>query len=531
MPDFSGTDFVGELPRGLDYYDDLDKRDVAIESTEIVEGDTAVSCSWATTGFRHREGACVLDYLIAQNIGLDAVNLWCGGVHINHFDADHSLNVKYSDEGHPDIFQAYAKRIVNNTTVDDEVFDGLYIGSAEVVVRGFSIKKFVDENGLQNEVKTRLKNGFMFTELCAYRNITLFVFGITFDSNSKLPYFLHMTNAQNLVVGSKDHPIDPDKVSNKGIRIGGKAGAPACENIVIHAYRGLNIVLDESAEKATTIVWYEKGDDEVNNKNDFNTNVGPTTAFDPVTAFKFDDAKALARGIRNNNPLNIKVGSSKWQGLLDYDDQLDYQQYEQTFCVFADPRYGIRAAVMLLKTYQKKYSRKNIEQIIGRWASGDPTVPGYIENVSKAMGMTRKERLSVRDADTCFKLVSAMIKHENGIMPYSDDVISEGMAWAGIHIEGEAQEEVKKKVLSTEMIATAGAGGGTAAIPVINEMKEQAENIKSILPPEESGDVAVYWWANPVVLQWLEIGLLCAIGAFLLFLFWRRKEQSDIGVR
>ena len=46
------------------------------------------------------------------------------------------------------------------------------------------------------------------------------------------------------------------------------------------------------------------------------------------------------RGIRNNNPGNIRIGDD-WKGLAKADEMTTWQAKEQDFCVFSDPKYGI----------------------------------------------------------------------------------------------------------------------------------------------------------------------------------------------
>ena len=45
----------------------------------------------------------------------------------------------------------------------------------------------------------------------------------------------------------------------------------------------------------------------------------------------------LPRGIRNNNPLNIRRGKDQWKGLR-------AQQTDASFCQFESLEYGWRAA-------------------------------------------------------------------------------------------------------------------------------------------------------------------------------------------
>ena len=69
------------------------------------------------------------------------------------------------------------------------------------------------------------------------------------------------------------------------------------------------------------------------------------------------------RGIRNNNPLNIRLSSDKWQGQINGKGNIDGNSSlsseraggEAVFCVFSSMEYGWRAAfVILCKTYYGK---------------------------------------------------------------------------------------------------------------------------------------------------------------------------------
>lgn len=68
------------------------------------------------------------------------------------------------------------------------------------------------------------------------------------------------------------------------------------------------------------------------------------------------------RGIRNNNPGNIRWGSD-WKGL-----KKDGKQQDPSFCVFETPEYGIRALAKLLQNYQLLYGLNTPRKIINRYA-------------------------------------------------------------------------------------------------------------------------------------------------------------------
>lgn len=68
----------------------------------------------------------------------------------------------------------------------------------------------------------------------------------------------------------------------------------------------------------------------------------------------------MTRGIRNNNPANIRKGD-KWQGMA-------AQQTDKAFVQFSSMEWGVRALIKTLYTYVTKHDRHTIEQIINAWA-------------------------------------------------------------------------------------------------------------------------------------------------------------------
>lgn len=127
------------------------------------------------------------------------------------------------------------------------------------------------------------------------------------------------------------------------------------------------------------------------------------------------------RGIRNNNPLNIKWNSVQvWQGQTGADSE--------GFLIFDKPENGIRAAARILGTYRSN-GVVTVRQIIARWTAGDGQAlqDAYVSHVASALNLGEgSEVLPARWAD----LIRVMIKHENGKQPYPDSVILAGIAAA-----------------------------------------------------------------------------------------------------
>jgi hypothetical protein len=126
------------------------------------------------------------------------------------------------------------------------------------------------------------------------------------------------------------------------------------------------------------------------------------------------------RGIRNNNPGNIRHGSSQWQGM-------SLQQTDDEYVQFDDPVYGIRAMAKLLKNYQARYGLDTVAEIIGRYAPPSENITGaYVDHVAKLLGVSPNHEIDV--AAALPELVPAIILHENGSQPYSRRQINQGIA-------------------------------------------------------------------------------------------------------
>ena len=116
------------------------------------------------------------------------------------------------------------------------------------------------------------------------------------------------------------------------------------------------------------------------------------------------------RGIRNNNPLNIRHSRDKWQGRAP-------RQTDPAFVQFTSMAYGYRAAFVLLRTYRQKYGCNTIRKIISRWAPENENHPeSYISNVSRWTGIDPDKPIGGQDANTLIGLVAAMSRQENGVV-------------------------------------------------------------------------------------------------------------------
>ena len=73
---------------------------------------------------------------------------------------------------------------------------------------------------------------------------------------------------------------------------------------------------------------------------------------------------AKTRGIRNNNPGNIRRSGSNWKGLCPL-------QKDMSFCQFKEMKWGVRALIYILRTYVTKRNCTSVSKIISRWAPAE----------------------------------------------------------------------------------------------------------------------------------------------------------------
>ena len=116
----------------------------------------------------------------------------------------------------------------------------------------------------------------------------------------------------------------------------------------------------------------------------------------------------IPRGIRNNNPLNIRRGSN-WIGL-------SKSQNDPSFCQFDSITYGLRAGLIIIRTYMQRYRLNTIHGIVSRWAPPkENNTDAYVKSVSSMMMMHALQTFDFGDRTRIVALVSAMCKVETGI--------------------------------------------------------------------------------------------------------------------
>jgi hypothetical protein len=230
----------------------------------------------------------------------------------------------------------------------------------------------------------------------------------------------------------------------------------------------------------------------------------------------------LPRGIRSNNPGNIRVGDP-WQGLMPRDQMNDAQKREKEFCVFSEPKWGIRALCRLLIAYKDKHKLDTVSKIITRWAPPNGKVgsktytqntAGYIAHVCSMTGFGPDEKVDVYRFEVIRPLSIAIMKHETGLkdLPYDDDTINEGIRLAGIEVPVKPLSQSRE--IKGQQVAAGGLLGSVAA-----EAAAGLSDAAGMLQP-------LIAYADTI--KWVFIGLTLA---GIIFTMWARMRVNAEGVR
>ncbi|WLW38324.1 hypothetical protein AHPLHIJF_00001 [Escherichia phage SR04] len=126
------------------------------------------------------------------------------------------------------------------------------------------------------------------------------------------------------------------------------------------------------------------------------------------------------RGIRNNNPGNIRVSKDQWEGMTGDDG---------AFVTFDSPESGVRALGKNLLSYGRR-GYDSIEKIINRWAPpNENDTKAYIDSVVAATGIPATQSLDLSNPDTLSALAQAISFQETGSR-YNPEVYQKGVARA-----------------------------------------------------------------------------------------------------
>lgn len=115
----------------------------------------------------------------------------------------------------------------------------------------------------------------------------------------------------------------------------------------------------------------------------------------------------LPRGLRNNNPLNIRKNSDVFQGEV-------VPSRDTAFKQFKTMAYGYRAGFKILSNYFRVYRLTTIRQMVSRWApENENNTSAYVSLVASYSEIGPDDPLKF-DREHMIPIVAGMSRVENG---------------------------------------------------------------------------------------------------------------------
>ncbi|MBF7978646.1 MULTISPECIES: hypothetical protein [Rahnella] len=184
---------------------------------------------------------------------------------------------------------------------------------------------------------------------------------------------------------------------------------------------------------------------------------GPSSV-EPPLSFN-QPGNGNARGIRNNNPGNLRAAPNAVGN-------------DGSFPIFSSANDGLAAMSRQLQLYGGRGNNTPYGIIHTYAPSSENNTQAYINAVTKDTGFGTHDKLNMSDPAVLKRLMTAMIRHENGSQPYSEADIDSGIntsmtdpRWmvpqsvlqsAGINQSGKGAEPN----INAPSSASAGASGG-----------------------------------------------------------------------
>lgn len=227
--------------------------------------------------------------------------------------------------------------------------------------------------------------------------------------------------------------------------------------------------------------------------------------------------RSLPRGIRNHNPLNIRISdANKWQGKLPRESNTD-GAFEQ----FGDPIMGLRAGAVLLVNHYERRDADTLRKLIPIWAPAtENDVDAYVNVVATRMGVHPDQRLDLTNPDTMRGLLEAMVRHENGVQPYTQAQFDAAMLRAGL----ELKQQPLRKAPDVQGAQVVGVGtAGVAAVQGVQEIAPSAPVAQDAAPAaiaEAQGQLSV-------LAPFLDVAKWLLLALVLIGLVWVLLARVD----
>ncbi|MFX1122124.1 hypothetical protein ABEM62_14735 [Escherichia coli] len=136
----------------------------------------------------------------------------------------------------------------------------------------------------------------------------------------------------------------------------------------------------------------------------------PAGAPAPRGEVNYSQPSNQALGLRNNNPGNLRIAPNATgvnRGFVTYDNSND----------------GLAAMARQLMLYGDR-GNNTLNSVIHTYAPrSENDTQSYINSVSAATGIQPRQQMDLHNPEVLKSVMAAMIQHENGAQPYSEDEI------------------------------------------------------------------------------------------------------------
>ncbi len=123
----------------------------------------------------------------------------------------------------------------------------------------------------------------------------------------------------------------------------------------------------------------------------------------------------MTRGLRNNNPGNIRHSKVRYRG--------ETGSADKAFKTFESPAWGYRAMFVVLHTYRVRHGLDTLEKMIARYAPPcENDTGGYLLFVAARAQGSPHEPLDTLSRAVMVAVVGAMSRIENGVDAIASDV-------------------------------------------------------------------------------------------------------------
>lgn len=126
----------------------------------------------------------------------------------------------------------------------------------------------------------------------------------------------------------------------------------------------------------------------------------------------------MSRGLKNNNPGNVRHDGTKWQGEIIPSQDASFKQ-------FSSMAYGYRCMIKLLQNYSKLHGCNTVHKMINRYAPPiENHTDNYIRVVCDRANIQPDAEVAINNKDEMCRIVAAMSYVENGVPAVMPNVMA-----------------------------------------------------------------------------------------------------------